>query len=169
MVTSVNNIFNCWPFYSTRFSLFESFAIRFEKSDNWAKKWKIARFIETRTTIFGLTRCEWIIRRGTRQARGIAAFGEYWNAKCFSKEIKNWQRYNFGDFNSRSRERDMKNAFAHACLRRDVWNLPKSYRISESKIKEREKNINMEQTLNILLIVDHNFTTIFRQPDGSAG
>lgn len=42
-------------------------------------------------------------------------------------------------------------------------------RKARKKKKRKRKNINTRQTLNILLIVDHNFTTIFRQPDGSAG
>lgn len=127
---------------------------------------KIARSVETRTTIFDLTHYERIIWRETRQARAIADFGEYRNAKCNSREIKDRQRYNFGEFNSQSHERDVKKTFVR-CLQ---WNSPKLYWSEYPESKKREgKNINTWQTLNILLIVDHNFTTIFRQPDGSAG
>jgi len=132
-------------------------------------KWKnhaICRDANNFGFIFSLIYYERIIRRETRQARAIANFGEYRNAKCNSREIKDRQRYNFGEFNSQSHERDVKKAFAQ-CLQ---WNSPKSYWSEYPKSKKSErKNINTWQTLNILLIVDHNFTTIFRQPDGSAG
>lgn len=105
------------------------------------------------------------------EKRGKHDFGEYRNAKCFSKEIKDRQRYNFGEFNSRSHERYVKKNVRARCLR--YWNSPKSYWSQypegKKKKKRKRKNINTRQTLNILLIVDHNFTTIFRQPDGSAG
>jgi hypothetical protein len=39
----------------------------------------------------------------------------------------------------------------------------------QRKQKKEDEGENMKQMMNKLLIVDHNFTTIFRQPDGSAG
>lgn len=126
--------------FFARFFPFEFFATRFEESDNTSKKRKIARSVETRTTISGLIRCERIIRRGTRQARAIAVFWRV--SKCFSREIEDRQRYNFGEFNSRShtKERREEKAFAR-CPR--YWNSPKSYWSEYQKGKKwKRKNIN---------------------------
>lgn len=44
-----------------------------------------------------------------------------------------------------------------------------NYADSKAKKQKKEDEGKKYETNDELLIVDHNFTTIFRQPDGSAG
>lgn len=122
---------------------------------------KIARSVETWTTIFGLTHYERIIRRETRQARAIADFGEYRNAKCNSREIKDRQQYNFGEFNSQSHERDVKKArsamkFTEIIL---IWMSEK-----QKKWEKEYKNVtNVEYTFNRRPQFHNNISTTRRK------
>lgn len=122
-----------------------------------------------RTTISGWTRCERIIRRETRQARAIADFGEYRNAKCFSKEIKDRQRYNFGEFNSRSHERYVKKMFARDVCGTEIHrnhtdlNIRKARKKKKKKAKEYKYATNVEYTFNRRPQFHNNISTTRRK------